>query len=275
MIQYVAKENNLNWKLNLNLPEHAYLFGFIQTDGSLQQNTYNRGKLTIELNIKDSDILYKFGKIIPFSYNISERIRDTNFKNNHHSIQLTVYHLNFRNELVKNGIPYGKKSEIIEPPINCSKQDYYRGIIDGDGSLGFTKKNVPFVSLVTSSEKLTIGYSKLIFDLTGKEKVLTRNKRDNIYNIVLYNEDAQKLVEYLYYENCLCLKRKYESVINILKWERPLNIKRVPHLKFWDEEQDQIVLTYPIEEAAKILHRSLASVKTRSWRLKCHLNIKQ
>jgi len=45
--------------LDLTIPEHAYMFGFIQADGHLYQTTRNRGKLQIELKESDGCILEK------------------------------------------------------------------------------------------------------------------------------------------------------------------------------------------------------------------------
>lgn len=44
--------------------------------------------------------------------------------------------------MVDVGMTYGKKSDIITIPIiSFSEIDYWRGMIDGDGSLGFTKED--------------------------------------------------------------------------------------------------------------------------------------
>lgn len=43
--------------INLEDPCYAYLFGFIQTDGHLYNNTCNRGRLSIEVSKKDEAIL--------------------------------------------------------------------------------------------------------------------------------------------------------------------------------------------------------------------------
>ena len=43
--------------ITLNHPDYAYLFGFIQTDGHLYNNTRDRGRLSIEIHKQDEDIL--------------------------------------------------------------------------------------------------------------------------------------------------------------------------------------------------------------------------
>jgi len=72
---------------------------------------------------------------------------------------LTVYDLNFRNALIKLDMVYGRKSYSINlPKSELSEKDYFRGVIDGDGSLGLTSNGYPFVSLVTSSEAFAEAY---------------------------------------------------------------------------------------------------------------------
>ncbi|WP_199615769.1 LAGLIDADG family homing endonuclease [Paenibacillus alkalitolerans] len=53
--------------MDLRNPSLAYLFGFIQADGSLSEETRNRGRLSIELHSKDRSILQEFNQLIACS----------------------------------------------------------------------------------------------------------------------------------------------------------------------------------------------------------------
>lgn len=254
---------------DLAQPSFSYLFGFIQTDGHLQQNTRNRGRLSIEISERDIDILYKFQNLIlPIYSSISTRTRNTNFKNNYSSSIWTVFDLTFRTLINNLGIPYGKKSNLISiPQISFSEIDYFRGIIDGDGSLGFAK-GIPFLSLVTASKNLANEYEIFISKLIHKHKKLTPNKRDGIYNICIFSEDAQIVIKKLYYKDCLCLDRKYKLANEVLLWKRPLTMrKNLLPKKIWTKEEDKIISTFPIEVASKELNRTHSSIKTRLYRL--------
>ena len=59
----------------------SYVYGLLITDGSLNLSTRNRGKVTLEVNNKDSDIVEKLYKVIPNS-SVRERTRTTNFSKN-------------------------------------------------------------------------------------------------------------------------------------------------------------------------------------------------
>lgn len=105
--------------------------------------------------------------------------------------------------------------------MNKLESDYWRGIIDGDGSLGFTKNGIPYISLVTCSEILSNQYIIFLEQIIGYKKITTKNKRDSAYNIMVTNENAQKVIKRLYYKDCLSINRKYNMAIDIINWIRP------------------------------------------------------
>lgn len=130
--------------------------------------------------------------------------------------------------MVNNGIPYGRKSETISTPVNeYSKADYFRGLIDDDGSLGLTANGFPFLSLITASSEIVKEYLNFLESVTGKEKSFVKNKRDNVFNIAVYKEDAQEIVRILYYKNCFALPRKIQKAKDVLNWQRPKTMKKI------------------------------------------------
>jgi len=257
--------------INLKIPEHSYFFGFAQTDGNLNKPSVkrNKGRLRIELGKKDLHILKSFKQLFPSVYSgLRARTRDTNFKKGHTSYTLTICDMKFRNEINKLGIPYGKKSENVTPPTtDFCERDYIRGLIDGDGSVGITRKGLPFISISVKSEPLKNYLCKVIERIVGERKRLMRNKRDNTHNIMLNREKAQRFIKYLYYPGCLVLKRKFKKAQEALKWKRPENLKKV-FQKFWEPREDEYILTHYKEESCNHLKRTERSIKMRLWRLK-------
>jgi hypothetical protein len=52
--------------------------------------------------------------------------------------------LEARQAFIDLGPPVGRKSQIVRPPaLPFSEVDYLRGIIDADGSVGFTASGLP------------------------------------------------------------------------------------------------------------------------------------
>ena len=145
---------------------------------------------------------------------------------------------------------------------------YIRGLFDADGSIGISSLNRPFWSLCTSSEKIKELVVKDIHDKTGLEKRLNRNKRDNVYNIVIYDEDAVIYSKMLYDAATIYLDRKYNKFCEIQQWQRVLP-KIKSRRKAWLSSEDEIACSSLIlKEKMTLLNRSDNSIKTRIWRLK-------
>jgi hypothetical protein len=254
------------------------MIGFLQGDGHHSEDTRNRGKIRIELNHRDIEILKKIKEILLPHMNVTiyNRIRDTNLKKNSHQTTLSIYDWAFRT-VIKPYVPVGAKSDIIEPPLslsNFSKKDYIRGLIDADGSIGISKENRPFISLCVSSEKIKEFLIKDIEEITGLKKYMNRTARDNMYNIMLNNEDAIKYASYLYEDSNLYLDRKYNEYLNFNNWVRSIP-KKVGLSKKWFPNEDEIVLdnSLSLQEKMDLLKRTEKSVKIRIWRLNNQLSL--
>lgn len=254
--------------MDLTKPEHAYFFGLLQSDGTFYETTRNRGRISLELQRSDSAILAKLSEMLPVSSTIMHRDRDTNFKKNYHSDVLCIFDWDFRKEMKSLGLPVGKKHEIVRPPeVPFSEADYYRGLIDGDGSLGTTCLGRPFLSFVTSSEEISRSYLDYIKKITGRVKIISRNERDGIFNIALFFEDAQVFARTLYYHGCISIERKYRLAQEIQSWVRPDGVIRMIK-RTWLPEEDEVILKNTPEKAAIILGRTIQSVQMRLWRLR-------
>jgi len=239
---------------DLSEPKFSYMFGFMQADGHLSSEERGRGKMTIELSERDSHILESFKEIISVNSTLTSRKRDTNFKKNTITCSLIVYDKLFRDTLNFYGIPNGKKSDKIKPSLySYSKYDYWRGIIDADGSIGITNKNKPFISLVTASEELSNAFSDFIYDMTDFRPNINRNKRDNVFNITITNEKSQKIVSLLYYKDCLSLNRKKEISKKIIDWVRPENMKSRPQKRLsWNCKEKEFLINNTLENCLLI-----------------------
>ncbi len=65
--------------MDLQHPDYAYMFGFLQADGHLAQGTGHKGSLTVEINVRDIAVLRAFQRLTPYNSSITERVRATNF----------------------------------------------------------------------------------------------------------------------------------------------------------------------------------------------------
>jgi len=188
------------------------------------------GRVSIEIKKSDRVILEQFQQLIPYNSTISERTRTTNFAAASESAVWTVCSLDFRQTLTTLGLPTGRKSDIVVPPsVSLSEPDYFRGWVDANGSVGYTAQDFPFLSLTIASDAIAQAYLHFLASVTGKEKRVTRNARDNIFNIVVTKEDACAVVSTLYPLGCLALPRKEAKARAVTAWTRPAAMRRVAH----------------------------------------------
>ncbi|MFC5888330.1 hypothetical protein RMN57_26425 [Kitasatospora sp. CM 4170] len=254
---------------DLERPDHAYLFAFLQADGHLSEQSRNRGRLTVELSARDAPILEEFQRLCPYNSSIGYRTRNTNFKAEHTSAVWTVCAREFREELQALGLPAGRKSETVAPPtVPFSERDYARGLVDADGSVGRTSQDLPFVSLTTKSDSTAAFFINYVEHLTGAERrVFRRNSRDRIYNITYAREEAVAVLKDLYFPGCLTLPRKRAAALQAAEWVRPAGVKKVIK-RSWSQAEDDILVAAPsIRAAARQLGRTEQSCNLRRWRL--------
>lgn len=253
-------------------PEYlSYSIGFLQGDGNNYAQSRNRGRISTEISLRDKDILDKMEKCLQGVYvGRGERTRNTNFKEEYKSCKLVVFDAETR-KFLSRFIPVGKKSDKVKPPVKekfFEKYAYIRGLSDADGSIGMTCQNRPFWSLCTSSELVKDFVLLDIKDNFGFEKRINRNKRDNVYNIVLYDEDAVEYAKLLYTNATIFLDRKYIKYLEVLEWIRSIP-KKKGKKKSWLPYEDKVVLdeSISLKEKMSMLRRSRSSIVTRSWRL--------
>ncbi|MET9787571.1 LAGLIDADG family homing endonuclease [Streptomyces canus] len=255
--------------MDLTVPEYAYMFGFLQADGHLSQQSRQRGRLTVEINARDVDLLRRFQKLTPYNSSITERTRSTNFAETHTSATWSLFSLEARTRLNELGLPYGRKSKTIAPPrTEFSCRDYLRGLIDADGSVGYTGKGFPFVSLTTASGAIGMHLSEHAKEVTGAERTLKRNARDGIYNLLYVGKAAQKLAVFLYYPGCLSLERKQTTAESIATWVPSPHKKPGPERIVWTAEKDKVLLsTSTVDDACAELGHSRNACRARLTKL--------
>ncbi|MFI6519661.1 hypothetical protein ACIBF1_29165 [Spirillospora sp. NPDC050679] len=247
----------------------AYLFAFLQTDGSYRKGGQNKGSITVELSAVDVGILQQFQRTVPYKSFIRFRSRRTNFAEEHATAIWSLHSGAARRALEALGLPSGRKSAIVRPPdAPVSEPDYVRGLVDADGSVGFTARGYPFISFTTLSPAMNAYFSDRVREITGVRRTVNPNKRDGVYNLLLTSESAVEFTRWLYYEDCLALERKRARAQKVAQWTRPEGMRRRVSRRRWTPEEDAVVLESAIKEAARILGRTEKSVALRHRRLR-------
>lgn len=257
--------------LDLRDPDHAYFFGFFQTDGHLSRGRGRKGTASIELSARDASILIAFSTLFApeLRSQVSYRTRSTNFAEHHVAATWTAHDMGFRDELVRLGVPVGRKSVTVAPPTGTfDRRSYLRGLVDGDGSIGFTARGRPFVGFTTASSAMKDFFCFEIYEITGAARSIRRNTRDGVFNGMVTMESAATLAAWLYPPACLALERKHRIAKQVASWTRPATMRPPHSRRSWTSEEDQVALSMPIRVAAEQLGRSVTSVNVRRWRLR-------
>lgn len=254
---------------DLSDPASAYVFGFMQADGHHQSGRGRKGRVSVEIKASDVDLLRAMQEVLPWRTSISFRTRRTNFAESYESACLNLCALAGRKRLLELGLPRGRKSAIIRPPVDpFSHKDYLRGLFDADGSVGFTASGVPFLSIVTASPAIAELVRAEILCVTGAQRSVRPNKRDGVVNLMITSDPAASLARWLYHDACIALARKQAAGLAVAAWQRPAGMRSRSAPKRWTPAEDAIVLQMPQAEAARRLDRTIQSVSMRKWRLR-------
>lgn len=197
----------------------SYFYGLFLTDGYLLKHN---GKITgigIEVGIVDIPLIKQLQDYIPFS-SIYYRKRKTNFKEEYESCIFQYYRKDLPEQLLSFGFPEFDKTINAKPPNTFYDEvAFWRGVIDGDGSIGVWKNGLSFISLCTKSEQLKQDFCIFLEKITGRKYNPKRNQRDNVYNIGCNGGSAKKVIKNLMEnidDNSLFLPRKYQKMLEIL-----------------------------------------------------------
>lgn len=281
-------DENGNIICNLMDPNWAYFMGFLHTDGTMSKRADELGgngfhyQVYIEIQARDKEHLISFQKL--FGGSISERTRinqiairlkrieKTSNKKITHSATLKIYRKAICEQLFNNGMPYGKKSFTIQPPTKqFSEADYWRGVMDGDGTMGiynYNNRTFPQIGFCTASEKMAIAFAKFVKKITGQTIRCKKRNDRSAYELSISRENAQKLITFLYYPKCISLPRKLKIAQKIMNWKRPKNMSIRPPGRRWTKKEESIIFDYSAKELSEKLDRTISAIISRRYEIR-------
>ena len=189
------------WSANM-----SYLLGFILADGCIIQGTYKGYSDSLKFGVqsKDRDILEKIKSELKSEHKLSQ---------NKNAIHLCITSQEIVDDLKGLGIIYRKSLNEIVPKVPSKyAKDFIRGIVDGDGSLWFDKRNYPTLSVSGGENTLRFIRDHFFTKFKLYSKLSRRTYSEDIkkylYQISYRCSSAKKLIEYLYADAKLYLNRK-------------------------------------------------------------------
>lgn len=222
----LLKENNLEKrktkgqklleKIKDNKELFYYLLGLISSDGYVYKE-----KPRVEINLKLSDCKILEG-ISQYLYGENKVIYEPNFSVNGRS-RLFLYGKEIVLELYKYGITQ-KKSSTLSLNIEMFEKEYvghfYRGYIDGDGSIVYKNNNNINIRIVGNLDTTTKfkEMTKRFFNIESSVFKVNSDASFDIYRWqVCKNEDVLKILNNIYKNAHFYLDRKFDKIKTVIK----------------------------------------------------------
>jgi hypothetical protein len=220
------------YKLNKNIfetitKESAWVLGWILADGCIYNN-----RLSIALNSKDEEVVYKLKNIINYTGPVRRILCNKSWTSG-----FSIYNTKLITDLSNYGaIP--KKSLILSYPklIGWNNMRHFvRGFFEGDGCVKYNKKRncvcinfkgtLEFLNRLRRNLKNCLGINGCI--------VKTKNTKENVYDYYISgNKISILFLNWIYdgSEECTRLNRKYErskELYNLMLNNRKTSIEAI------------------------------------------------
>ena len=205
-INLLNNEINEDYFKEINTEEKAYILGFIFADGSIHKN-----QLSIEINIKDIEILEKIKQELRLNSKIYYRKRKTS-----ELVCLSLHSQKIIDDLSKYGIIPDKTHVTNHLPIidKAFLPHFLRGLIDGDGWITQDKDGYFHIGFCNNSQQVCQdfqNYCNSLIEKKSKAKILKPSKNAESYSCSFCGKEmAKQLATVLYKDNNICLSRKYK-----------------------------------------------------------------
>lgn len=196
----------------IDTQEKAYILGLLWSDGC---NQLSRGKVTIQLQERDKEILEQIKKVSNNERPLWKSTLNDKNPNWQNSMVLTWQSRNISQVLNDYGM-VPRKSLILEFP-NWLDESLYshfiRGYIDGDGSIYYSQnKNVCRVTIVGTKMFLDVIHN--ICTEIGVKTSLYHKEKHNDNTFTLYttsNSGTLTFLQWVYNDATLKIQRKYDK----------------------------------------------------------------
>lgn len=198
--------------------EILYVCGFLHTDGSISAEN----QLSVELNIKDKDHLFKIRDIMTSSNKVSNKDKyDKRTKKIYYSARFSFRSKNIAEDLKELGIVPNKTFIGVPGEKLIYRRDFWRGAIDGDGCIkdrnsGFKFDGHQYSISLCGNIQTVFYFRQFIYD---KLRIRCHEpyQSKNIWVVNISGLDAVGVMFYLYNNAKVYLDRKMDMVQKAIK----------------------------------------------------------
>ncbi len=207
------RKNNIKLAWNNNF---AYIIGVITTDGNLSSDLRH-----LIITSKDYEMVFNCRKHLGISNKISRTARGGSREKKYYMLQFGDK--NFFEFLLRLGLTPRKSKTMAKLEIPKKYfADFFRGCIDGDGSISISKhpesKHLQYKIRLCSASfdflKWILEFSKKYFKIIGGS--ISKTNKSSVYTLTFGKSDSIEILKMIYLKNVLCLSRKKKIALKIL-----------------------------------------------------------
>jgi DNA-directed RNA polymerase specialized sigma24 family protein len=204
-ISEAIRQHSVNERFfaTIDTEEKAYWLGLLTADGSVRVNS-----VTLVLHAKDEAHLYKFKTSLQAEHPVYPIERERKGKHEKY-FGIRINSQQMVQDLAAHGV-VERKSLIVEPSPYVPDEfarDYWRGEIDGDGSIGYGRAAEQWSVSLCGSEAIVRGFQQFASQYINSKAQIRPNGK--IFSITYTGSaQARKLLEVLYGGATVYLERK-------------------------------------------------------------------
>ncbi|GAA3747248.1 hypothetical protein GCM10022379_15290 [Micromonospora maritima] len=189
-------------------PESCYWIGFLFADGCVSYRTGHMPQISVGLAARDRDHLVALRRFLGCDNSISAT------SPTHGSCQFSVRSHRLADRLVE----LGRYAQTVDERL-VESRDFWRGVVDGDGSLGIYRRPAPSTSLL--SQFRVVGRRHLLeafVRFLEREGIMGLSVRPHrsIFTVGTTCGPAERIAELLYRDAVTALARKAEIAARMM-----------------------------------------------------------
>ena len=194
----------------------AYIIGIITTDGNLSNDLRH-----LIITSKDYEMVTNCKRYLELTNKISRTARGGSKDKKYYMLQFGDK--NFFEFLLGLGLTPRKSKTMSELKIPKKYfADFFRGCIDGDGSISISKhpesKHPQYKVRLCSASNNFLNWilesCKKVFSVNGGS--ISKTDRSSVYTLTFGKNDSIKILKMIYSKNVICLSRKKKIALKIL-----------------------------------------------------------
>lgn len=186
----------------------AYTYGLLLSDGCLY-----KGGVSISLQERDLPTLTRIAEMMGISSRptAKQKHRTGRYKKSSFGC-ISFRHPTLVANLIELGMEERKSTREVAPECFAFDRHFWRGMMDGDGSLFMCKLKGPVLTLCGSETICTqfLDYCKTIVDGI---KVNVKRHKGELFSVKLTKNKCLPVARALYQDQQLCLERKYKKYL--------------------------------------------------------------